>query len=63
MKIFVNAIRLGLIITGVLTFSATAAQDTEALAKAAQNPLADLIRYRIRRAVHWTGWDTRVRVA
>ncbi len=43
MKIFVNTIRLGLIITGVLTFSATAAQDTEALAKAAQNPLASLI--------------------
>ncbi len=43
MKIFVNTIRLGLIITGVLTFSPTAAQDTEALAKAAQNPLASMI--------------------
>ena len=43
MKIIVNTIWLGFIIAGVLTFSTTAAQDTAALAKAAQNPLASLI--------------------
>ena len=43
LKIFMNTIWLGLIISGVLTSGPAAAQDTEALAKAAQNPLASLI--------------------
>jgi len=43
MKTFINTYRLIALVLSVLASSLTAAQDTDALAKAVQNPISDLI--------------------
>ncbi len=43
MRAVTNIARLTFLFTGLLTFGIVAAQDTDALAKAAQNPISSLI--------------------